>query len=720
MKRVIFSFAAVLASVVAFAAEKASVYVRPDRLNCVYAAGETARLTVTAEGANGAKLKRGTLTVNVDNFGARQILTRTVDLAKENPFKLEVTRKAPGFVRLGVTSKDLEVVNNAGQGKGTYYYGVAFSPREIQPGTPNPADFDAFWANAIRTLDETVPVDAKMTLMPEKSKGACNVYQISFASYGGRRVYGWLSEPKDLSKGPFPVRLSVPGAGIGALGVGSSDNVIHCMMNVHSYAQPEVAGDYSAPERQKAYQDQDEKYAKPCGVKRYCQAGIHKSREDYFYYASILGINRAFNWVAQRPGVDPANVTYSGTSQGGGFGLMMTALNKNITRSCIFVPAITDLMGYRQEDRQSGWPRLIEEQLPENRAAAEKWAPYFCGVNFARRITCPIRFVAGFGDVVCTPNGVYSAFNVCPSADKEILNGIGMGHGVFADFYDYLRAWEMAKPGEKSPYRFLSFNIWGDYFGNPTQERDAIQVGVIRKWNPDFVAYQEVTANFWRSKLFTELSDTYEYVGKGFGLKGGDSFTPIGYRRDRFERLASGGEVFCPELDGSKGVSWVVVKDRASGKRLVAFASHFWWRYDGVGDDYVRLDNARRLYAAVSAAAKKYDAAIIGGGDLNAPLESWGMKSLLSSGLVDAQRSAPLSARNFGTEHGNPERDALRVYVGTPGVRGINRVAPKFQILDHIFYDPKRITVDRFDLDISKEACGASDHHPIVADFRLK
>ena len=81
--------------------------------------------------------------------------------------------------------------------------------------------------------------------------------------------------------------------------------------------------------------------------------------------------------------------------------------------------------------------------------------------------------------------------------------------------------------------------------------------------------------------------------------------------------------------------------------------------------------------------------------------------------------SAAVSCRRCPTEHGDPVRDAKRVYVGTPGIRGINRVEPKFQFLDHIFYDPKRIAVDRFDLDLSAEACGVSDHHPICADFRL-
>ena len=73
--------------------------------------------------------------------------------------------------------------------------------------------------------------------------------------------------------------------------------------------------------------------------------------------------------------------------------------------------------------------------------AAARNAPYFDGASFAPCITCPIRFVAGFGDCACPPASVYAAYNCVPSADKAIFNGIGMGHGVFPRFYDELGAW---------------------------------------------------------------------------------------------------------------------------------------------------------------------------------------------------------------------------------------------------------------------------------------
>ncbi len=446
MKRIlIMLLVAASAAGTLLAAQLTVLDVKADRATCVYGAGETATVTVRATDGKGKALMAGRLSYTVDNFGARQVERRTVDLAKENPFTVKVTKANPGFMRLNIKSatKGLVVARNPGvRQDGLYVYGIAFDPTRIQPGTPEPADFDAFWANAIRELDATVPLDLKLEPLPDQLNGEMRVWRISFASYGGRRVWGWLSKPKETAKGPFPVFVRVPGAGIGLRGPQVRKGAITLAMNVHSYPQPEGTGKAADAARDKAYKAQDAKFGPPNGVVRYCLAGIHKSREDYFYYASILGINRAINWLAKDPDCDLKHFTYNGTSQGGGFGLILTALNGHFTRSCIFVPAMTDLLGFRQEERQSGWPRLIEGQKSENRAAAEKNAPYFCGVNFARRIHCPIRFVVDFSDCTCAPHAVYSAFNVCPSKDKKIEHGIAYGHDPNRRFYSKLGAWE--------------------------------------------------------------------------------------------------------------------------------------------------------------------------------------------------------------------------------------------------------------------------------------
>ena len=415
-----------------------------DHADARYRCGEVAVFTAEALGQDGERLTNGVLRASVDNFGLRTIAAeRTVDLAKENPFVLRGSRATPGFLRLNVAAADdrLKVVANAGQRE--YAFGVGYEPERIAPGTPEPADFDAFWAEARRKLDATVPEDVRLEPVPEKCNDRRNYYRISFATSGGLRVHGWYSEPKALDKGPYPARVYVPGAGPGAGGTGGEDGRWFSLtMNVHHHPVPA-----DTAEAKRLLEVCNAEAKAKFGVSSYATAGVHLSREDYYFHPTILGLWRAVDWLARRPGVDAKDIRYTGSSQGGAFGIILTALSGRFAKSVVLVPAMTDLLGFRAEGRQSGWPRLTEAQLPENRAAAERNAPYFCAVNFARRIRTPIRFVVGFADCVCPPQGIYSAYNVCPAADKAILPGIGMGHASYPALADEVDAWQNGAPG---------------------------------------------------------------------------------------------------------------------------------------------------------------------------------------------------------------------------------------------------------------------------------
>ena len=62
------------------------------------------------------------------------------------------------------------------------------------------------------------------------------------------------------------------------------------------------------------------------------------------------------------------------------------------------------------------------------------------------------------------------------------------------------------------PMKFLSFNIWGDYFKNPVGEREAAIESTIRQYAPDVISLQEVTPNWWNGSLFKNLSADYGIV----------------------------------------------------------------------------------------------------------------------------------------------------------------------------------------------------------------
>lgn len=435
------SFGLLFSALAASAALKFTVV--PDHADSLYACGEEAVVTVTVSDTNDAPVKAGAFTVRLDNFGAKESWSKSFDLAKtpDRRFTFKTTRATPGFMRLTFRSKELVVDNSGkladkrGNASHSYVWGIGFEPEKIVQGVKRPEDFDAFWADAVRKFDAEVPEDIRLTKDESKSKGACNTYRVSVLTVGGRHVYGFLSIPKQPGK--YPVRITVPGAGPGAPSVGYASKAITLLMNVHYY---EVSP--NAEETKRMYAEQDREWGGKYGVRRYCLAGIWESREAYFYYGALLGINRMVNWLARRPEVDLKDFSYNGTSQGGGFGFYLTGLNKHITHACIFVPAITDLQSRHVEGRQSGWPGIVEEQKAEHKPAAERNAPYFDAANFAARITVPVRVVVGLSDVTCPPHAVYAGYNAIPAKDKKIIPAPGMPHSVFRRHYDELRAWQ--------------------------------------------------------------------------------------------------------------------------------------------------------------------------------------------------------------------------------------------------------------------------------------
>ncbi len=402
-----------------------SVEITTDHTNAVYACGEPATFSIRVLGADKQPAKEGLLRVTLTNFGTQQVAQAVLNLASANPATCTGALTRPGFLKCAATVKlDKKEVKGL--------YGAAYDPEKIRAGSERPADFDAFWDAAVKKLDAEVPADPRVERLAAQSNEKHECFKVSFATFDGQRVYGFLSVPKGQGAGPFPVEVNVPGAGPGAAGpnAGMADRgILYLVMNVHGY---EPGPD--AETQKKKYEEQDKRLTAQYGAPRYCQSGA-AGRETYFYYRVIVGINRSVNWLAARPDADKARFTYGGTSQGGGFGLILCGLNRNFTKGVIHVPAITDLLGYTQ-GRDSGWPKLIENVRSEDRAAAVKVAPYFDGAHFAARITCPVRMTVGFIDETCPPAAVYSAYNALRVKDKAIAHGLGMTHKVFPQYYD--------------------------------------------------------------------------------------------------------------------------------------------------------------------------------------------------------------------------------------------------------------------------------------------
>ncbi len=427
--KLILCLGAALSSLVLCAADK-HLYIAEiaaDRADCVYQLGQEATFTVKITEEDGQAPVTGKVKWEINNFGKKVFKKGEFDFAAAgtNVFTVSGAQDEPGFLRLDVTP----CKGKSDRGM----WGVVYNPTEIRPGAPCPEDFMDYWKNAIATYDRDVSAPIEAVEMERDAK--TTMWMLKIPSTDGRTVYGYYSEPNDTSKGPFALNISVPGAGPAVYGCKRYADSCTLLLNVHYYDPTALKG---VPRKQglsAEMQDAEDKaYTEkfPAKKTRYTYAGISSPRrEDFFYYGCILAANRAIDWAATRPCIDSKRVWYAGGSQGGGMGLILTGLNKRITRAEILVPALTDHLGHKASNRQPGWPGLVEVQFPENVAMAEKNAPYFDGANFARYITCPIAFEVGFIDLTTTPNAGYSAYNVCPAKEKIIVNGIGHGHNVF-------------------------------------------------------------------------------------------------------------------------------------------------------------------------------------------------------------------------------------------------------------------------------------------------
>ena len=426
-----FSF---LASCTVLAAFAAKIEISQNHADALYRTGEETVFTVSVKDDSGNLLKDGNAKWSLDNFGSIKYSSGQADLAKGNPFTVKGRMDEEGFLRLNVKS-----------GTNSLLWAVGYDVEKIRQSEPCPADFDSYWASEKARLEREVPLDPKMTRDAKLSNKVYDCYRVNFATFNGKRVYGFLSVPTDKSKAPFRVRVTVPGAGPGVVSCGTQPDEITLAMNVHTF-EPEATQEAQREHMKRQNRALAEKFGL-ANKGAYCSlAGISSSREDYWYHDVMLGINRAVDWVCARPDVDLTQVTYTGSSQGGGFGLFLNYLNSHFTKAFVAVCAITGHYGFRQK-RQNGWPRLIDGQ--PDRAAAEKNAAYFDGVYFAARIKHPIRFIVGFADTTCPPAAVYAAYNVCPSKDKYIVNAIGSGHS-----WSKWQRENVGKPG------WMSFDKW--------------------------------------------------------------------------------------------------------------------------------------------------------------------------------------------------------------------------------------------------------------------
>lgn len=403
------------------------VIVGADRSNWTYKTGEKVKFTVTV-------FKHGVPVSNVPiryEIGPEKMDPTVSETKTAANGTLTVdggTMKTPGFLRFTAT---VNIDNNEYKGLAT----AGFDPEKIQPTVSNPADFDTFWEGAKKEL-AAVPMDAKMTLLPERCTEKVNVYHLNLQNNRtGVRLYGILCVPK--KEGKYPALLRVPGAGVrpyyGDVAT-AEKGIITLEIGIHGIPVTMDPGVYTDL-GQGAFN----------GYFNY-----NLDDRDKFYYKRVyLGCIRANDFLTSLPQYDGSNLAVTGGSQGGALAIVTAGLDPRVKWLGASYPALSDVTGYLH-GRAGGWPHYFQKSSVAVNNTKEKLATlgYYDVVNFARRVKVPGYYNWGFNDETCPPTSMYAAYNVT-TAPKELELFQDTGHWTYPEEREHMNQWLVQKLTDK-------------------------------------------------------------------------------------------------------------------------------------------------------------------------------------------------------------------------------------------------------------------------------
>lgn len=333
----------------------------------------------------------------------------------------------PGFIRCEVKVKV----------DGEEYRGIAtaaVAPEEVQPTQTMPADFMDFWNKEIAAL-KNIPLDPKLTLLPEKSTATVDVYHVSFQNINNSRMYGILARPKKAGK--YPAVLQVPGAGVrpyDGLVQQAEQGLVTLQIGIHG-----------VPVRY----DLELYQSLAAGPLRGYMMNNLDDKNQYYYRRVYLGCVRAVDFLSQLEEVNANNMQVWGGSQGGALSIITAALDKRIKNLVAIYPAISDLTGYLH-GRAGGWPHMFNKDNAPFMATPEKIAnsAYYDVVNFAKHVKVPGFYTWGYNDETCPPTSYYAAYNVI-KAPKTLFLVQETGHWTFPEQQTKIFDWVLEKANIK-------------------------------------------------------------------------------------------------------------------------------------------------------------------------------------------------------------------------------------------------------------------------------
>lgn len=398
------------------------VIVTPDHADWLYKTGEPVKFAISVYRDN-VLLRGAKLRYEIGPEKMQPTKKETVTLPNGSLALDGGTMKTGGFLRCVAT---VELDGKEYRGMST----AGFDPQTIQPTVANPSDFKAFWDGAKANL-ASVPMDARMTLIPERCTELTNVYHLNLQNINGSRFYGILCVPK--KEGKYPAILRVPGAGVrpyNGMIVEADKGFITLDVGIHGVPVIMDPGTYVDLSR---------------GALNGYQMANLDDRDRYYYKRVYLGCVRAVDFLVSMPQYDGQNLAVTGGSQGGALSIITAGLDSRIKWLGAYYPALSDMTGYLN-GRAGGWPHLFagDALAFNNKPDRVKTVGYYDVVNFARLVNVPGYYSWGFNDETCPPTSMYAAYNVIPGP-KMLELYRDTGHWTYPEQTEKMTNWLLSQ-----------------------------------------------------------------------------------------------------------------------------------------------------------------------------------------------------------------------------------------------------------------------------------
>lgn len=264
------------------------------------------------------------------------------------------------------------------------------------PPLPQADNLDGFWKKAIDGLRRT-PVDPRQKLMIGKSLGWESVSEVSFASFGGQRLHGYLSIPRKRGRTPAVVSFHDYHDSFELDRGFSQEGLARLAIYLRGHEPHESAA--AGPQTPRP---------------RFIEAAGLDEPEKSYPYACYLDAIRCVDFLRLNKSIDAAHIGVLGRGFGAALAVFVAAaMEENVRAVALERPGFVWLSRWIEEAGSDAAAeiRALNEQSARARGRIKKSVQYLDALNWSGKLKQPVLCTTGLDDELNPPPLAFGFFN---------------------------------------------------------------------------------------------------------------------------------------------------------------------------------------------------------------------------------------------------------------------------------------------------------------------